>query len=139
MRLPEDILPKWKRGELPMNDIFRICGIENDKIIDSIKQKAASADNENVSVMSESVQHDINIDRRWDIVRDIGVTSHRKKIGKLIVALKNKTVKFYKWYTDRLFDQQVEFNHVIWESYNAMRNELDQLKREVDELKSKEK
>ena len=118
-----------------MNDIFKICGIENDKIIESIRKKAGTYSDPDVDNMSENVQHNLNIDRRWDIVRDISITSHRKLSGKIIVALKNKTMKFYKWYTDMLFDQQVEFNHVMWESYYSMKKEIDTLKKEIDELK----
>ena len=123
-----------------MSDIFKICGIENDKIIDAIQQKAAQTAFEDTDAealrMSDAVQHNINIDRRWDIVRDISITSHRKLSGKIIVALKNKTMKFYKWYTDRLFDQQVEFNHMMWESYYSMKKEIQELKDEVEKLKN---
>ena len=121
-----------------MNDIFEICGIKNDKIIESIKENAAKHDKNEISVMSQKIQHDINVDRRWDIVKDVKITSHRRLSGKIIVALKNKTVKFYKWYTDRLFDQQVEFNHVMWESFYSMKKEIEQLKQEINELKNRE-
>lgn len=126
-----------------MSDIFKICGIENDKIIESIKENAAKTQFEmydaNVVRSSDELQHNINIDRRWDIVRDVKVTSHRKLSGKIIVAFKNKTVKLYKWYTDRLFDQQVEFNHAMWESYYELKNEIKELKKELEELKSEDR
>ncbi len=122
-----------------MSDLFEICGIKNDEIIEAIKKKAAACD-ERMSAdelrMAESLQHNLNIDRRWDIVRDTKVTSHRRLSGKIIVALKNKTMKFYKWYTDRLFDQQVEFNHVMWESYYSMKKEIATLREEIEKLKS---
>ena len=123
-----------------MSDIFKICGIENDKIIESIQLKAKDSINKEYDAEAErrsaDFQRNINIDRRWDIVRDVKITSHRKVSGKFIVALKNKTMKFYKWYTDRLFDQQVEFNHVMWESYNELKNEVETLKKELETLKS---
>lgn len=123
-----------------MSDIFKICGIENDKIIESIQLKAKDSINKEYDAEAErrsaDFQRNINIDRRWDIVRDVKITSHRKVSGKIIVALKNKTMKFYKWYADRLFDQQVEFNHVMWESYNELKNEVETLKKELETLKS---
>ena len=122
-----------------MNDMFEICGIKNDEIIEKIRKKAAaSPDSSNMDefIKSEDIQHDINVDRRWDIVREINITSHRKLSGRLIVALKNKTMKFYKWYTDRLFDQQVEFNHVMWENFYSMKKEIAELRSELEELKS---
>ncbi len=120
-----------------MSDIFEICGIENDKIIEQIKKKAEVKSEADVAEMrkSHNLQKDINCDRRWDIIKDIPVTSHRKMTGKIIVGLKNKTVKAYKWYVDKLFDQQVEFNHTVWASFYEMKKEIDELKKEVEKLK----
>ena len=83
------------------------------------------------------LQDRLNADRRWDIVNDLSVTSHRKGIGKIIVALKLKTVKFYKWYVDRLFDQQVEFNHTVWASFYELKAENEKLKAEIEQLKNR--
>ena len=124
-----------------MNDCFKICGIENDKVIDSIKKKCREA--QNVPQSPEDMRMDLylqdrlNVDRRWDIVNDFAVTSHRKGIGKIIVALKLKTVKIYKWYVDRLFDQQVEFNHTVWASYYELKAENEKLRAEIEELKNR--
>lgn len=124
-----------------MNDCFKICGIENDKVIDSIKKKCREA--QNVPQSPEDMRMDLylqdrlNVDRRWDIVNDFAVTSHRKGIGKIIVALKLKTVKLYKWYVDRLFDQQVEFNHTVWASYYELKAENEKLRAEIEELKNR--
>ena len=124
-----------------MNDCFKICGIENDKVIDSIKKKCRDA--QNVPQSPEDMRMDLylqdrlNVDRRWDIVNDFAVTSHRKGIGKIIVALKLKTAKIYKWYVDRLFDQQVEFNHTVWASYYELKAENEKLRAEIEELKNR--
>lgn len=124
-----------------MNDCFKICGIENDKVIDSIKKKCREAHNVPQSPedmrMDLYLQDRLNVDRRWDIVNDFAVTSHRKGIGKIIVALKLKTVKIYKWYVDRLFDQQVEFNHTVWASYYELKAENEKLRAEIEELKNR--
>ena len=124
-----------------MNDIFEICGIENDKIIESIRnkcsEKAELAGTPEDMRMDMLLQDRLNIDRRWDIVNDLSVTSHRKGIGKIIVALKLKTVKFYKWYVDRLFDQQVEFNHTVWASFYELKAENEKLKAEIEKLKNR--
>lgn len=124
-----------------MNDMFEICGIENDKIIDSIRKKCSekpefSGTPEDMR-MDMLLQNRLNADRRWDIVNDLSVTSHRKGIGKIIVALKLKTVKFYKWYVDRLFDQQVEFNHTVWASFYELKAENEKLKAEIEQLKNR--
>lgn len=124
-----------------MNDMFEICGIENDKIIDSIRKKCSektefSGTPEDMR-MDMLLQDRLNADRRWDIVNDLSVTSHRKGIGKIIVALKLKTVKFYKWYVDRLFDQQVEFNHTVWASFYELKAENEKLKAEIEQLKNR--
>ena len=124
-----------------MNDMFEICGIENDKIIDSIRKKCSekpefSGAPEDMR-MDMLLQDRLNADRRWDIVNDLSVTSHRKGIGKIIVALKLKTVKFYKWYVDRLFDQQVEFNHTVWASFYELKAENEKLKAEIEQLKNR--
>lgn len=124
-----------------MNDMFEICGIENDKIIDSIRKKCSekpefSGTPEDMR-MDMLLQDRLNADRRWDIVNDLSVTSHRKGIGKIIVALKLKTVKFYKWYVDRLFDQQVEFNHTVWASFYELKAENEKLKVEIEQLKNR--
>lgn len=124
-----------------MNDIFEICGIENDKIIESIRKKCS--EHPELSGTPEDMRMDmllqdrLNADRRWDIVKDLSVTSHRKGIGKIIVALKLKTVKFYKWYVDRLFDQQVEFNHTVWASFYELKAENEKLKAEIEQLKNR--
>lgn len=124
-----------------MNDCFKICGIENDKVIDSIKKKCREAQKAPQSPedmrMDLYLQDRLNVDRRWDIVNDFAVTSHRKGIGKIIVALKLKTVKLYKWYVDRLFDQQVEFNHTVWASYYELKAENEKLRAEIEELKNR--
>lgn len=124
-----------------MNDCFKICGIENDKVIDSIKKKCSEAQKAPQSPedmrMDLYLQDRLNVDRRWDIVSDFAVTSHRKGIGKIIVALKQKTVKIYKWYVDRLFDQQVEFNHTVWASYYELKAENEKLRAEIEELKNR--
>ena len=124
-----------------MNDMFEICGIENDKIIDSIRKKCSekpefSGTPEDMR-MDMLLQDRLNADRRWDIVNDLSVTSHRKGIGKIIVALKLKTVKFYKRYVDRLFDQQVEFNHTVWASFYELKAENEKLKAEIEQLKNR--
>lgn len=124
-----------------MNDMFEICGIENDKIIESIRKKCSekpelSGTPEDMR-MDMLLQDRLNADRRWDIVNDLSVTSHRKGIGKIIVALKLKTVKFYKWYVDRLFDQQVEFNHTVWASFYELKAENEKLKAEIEQLKNR--
>ena len=124
-----------------MNDMFEICGIENDKIIESIRKKCCekpelSGTPEDMR-MDMLLQDRLNADRRWDIVNDLSVTSHRKGIGKIIVALKRKTVKFYKWYVDRLFDQQVEFNHTVWASFYELKAENEKLKAEIEQLKNR--
>ena len=124
-----------------MNDMFEICGIENDKIIESIRKKCS--EKPELSGAPEDMRKDmlrqdrLNADRRWDIVNDLSVTSHRKGIGKIIVALKLKTVKFYKWYVDRLFDQQVEFNHTVWASFYELKAENEKLKAEIEQLKNR--
>ena len=124
-----------------MNDMFEICGIENDKIIESIRKKCS--EKPELSGIPEDMRMDmllqdrLNADRRWDIVNDLSVTSHRKGIGKIIVALKLKTVKFYKWYVDRLFDQQVEFNHTVWASFYELKAENEKLKAEIEQLKNR--
>lgn len=124
-----------------MNDMFEICGIENDKIIESIRKKCS--EKPELSGAPEDMRMDmllqdrLNADRRWDIVNDLSVTSHRKGIGKIIVALKLKTVKFYKWYVDRLFDQQVEFNHTVWASFYELKAENEKLKAEIEQLKNR--
>lgn len=124
-----------------MNDMFEICGIENDKIIESIRKKCSEKPEllgapEDMR-MDMLLQDRLNADRRWDIVNDLSVTSHRKGIGKIIVALKLKTVKFYKWYVDRLFDQQVEFNHTVWASFYELKAENEKLKAEIEQLKNR--
>ncbi|MDY6314642.1 MAG: hypothetical protein SPL89_05660 [Clostridia bacterium] len=124
-----------------MNDMFEICGIENDKIIESIRKKCSEKTEllgapEDMR-MDMLLQDRLNADRRWDIVNDFSVTSHRKGIGKIIVALKLKTVKFYKWYVDRLFDQQVEFNHTVWASFYELKAENEKLKAEIEQLKNR--
>ena len=124
-----------------MNDMFEICGIENDKIIESIRKKCS--EKPELSGAPEDMRMDmllqdrLNADRRWDIVNDLSVSSHRKGIGKIIVALKLKTVKFYKWYVDRLFDQQVEFNHTVWASFYELKAENEKLKAEIEQLKNR--
>lgn len=124
-----------------MDDMFKICGIENDKIIEEIRKK--SGKNDELADIPEEMRMDVllqnrlNVDRRWDIVKDLSVTSHRRGIGKIIVALKLKTVKFYKWYVDRLFDQQVEFNHTMWASFYELKAENERLKAEIEELKNR--
>ena len=116
---------------------------ENDEIMAEIMKKAGERDDspyeflENGEIRRKlyDVQHNINIDRRWQLLYDKPIKSHRKITGKFIIFMKNKTKKFYKWYVDLLFDQQVEFNHLMWTSYYELIKEVKQLRDEVDRLK----
>ena len=118
-------------------------GNVNDQVMQEIMKKAAEREPAEYEFLPEGeirrwvgdVQHCINVDRRWDIVSDLPITSHRKKSGKLIVFFKQKTKKLFQWYVDSLFDQQVEFNHTMWAAYYQQKKELDDLKRELDALK----
>lgn len=115
----------------------------NDAVMQEIMKKAALREPAEYEFLSDGeirrrvgdVQHNINIDRRWDIVRDFPITSHRKKSGKLIVFLKQKTKKLFQWYTDALFDQQVEFNHTMWAAYYRQKQELEDLRAEIECIK----
>ncbi|MDY4975492.1 MAG: hypothetical protein SO147_01155 [Clostridia bacterium] len=118
-------------------------GNVNDQVMQEIMKKAAEREPAEYEFLPEGeirrrvgdVQHCINVDRRWEIVSDLPITSHRKKSGKLIVFFKQKTKKLFQWYVDSLFDQQVEFNHTMWAAYYQQKKELDDLKRELDALK----
>lgn len=118
-------------------------GNVNDQVMQEIMKKAAEREPAEYEFLPEGeirrrvgdVQHCINVDRRWEIVSDLPITSHRKKSGKLIVFFKQKTKKLFQWYVDSMFDQQVEFNHTMWAAYYQQKKELDDLKRELDALK----
>lgn len=118
-------------------------GNVNDQVMQEIMKKAAEREPAEYEFLPEGeirrrvgdVQHCINVDRRWEIVSDLPITSHRKKSGKLIIFFKQKTKKLFQWYVDSLFDQQVEFNHTMWAAYYQQKKELDDLKRELDALK----
>lgn len=115
----------------------------NDAVMQEIMKKAAQREPAEYEFLSDGeirrrvgdIQHQINIDRRWDIVRDFPITSHRKKSGKLIVFLKQKSKKLFRWYTDALFDQQVEFNHTMWAAYYSQKKELEELRAEIEHMK----
>lgn len=49
--------------------------------------------------------------------------------------LKQKTKKLFQWYTDALFDQQVEFNHTMWAAYYRQKQELEDLRAEIECIK----
>ena len=118
-------------------------GIRTDTLMQEIMKQAAARSETEYECLPDGqirrkmgeVQHSINIDRRWDIIRDTQVRSHRRISGKIIVFFKNKTKKLFKWYVDSLFDQQVEFNHTMWLSYYQLQNEVKELRVEVEQLK----
>lgn len=115
----------------------------NDEVMQEIMKKAAERQPDEYEFLPNGeirrkigdVQHIINVDRRWEIVSDFPITSHRKKSGKLIVFFKQKTKKLFQWYVDSLFDQQVEFNHAMWSAYYKQQKEIESLKEELEQLK----
>ncbi len=122
---------------------MKTFGNVNDQVMQEIMKKAAERNPADYEFLPDGeirrrlgdVQHCINVDRRWEIIYDLPITSHRKKSGKLIVFLKKKTKKLFRWYVDSLFDQQVEFNHTMWEAYYQQKKELETLRRELENLK----
>ncbi len=115
----------------------------NDRVIQELMKEAAKRDPADYEFLPDGeirhrmgdAWHCINVDRRWEIVSDLPITSHRRRSGKLIVWCKQKTKKFFQWYVDALFDQQVEFNHTMWAAYYQQKKELEALRREVAALK----
>lgn len=122
---------------------MKTFGNVNDEVMQEIMKKAAQRQPSDYEFLSDGeirrrvgdVQHSINIDRRWEIISDFPITSHRKKSGKIIVFFKQKTKKLFQWYVDALFDQQVEFNHTMWAAYYQQKKELEELRNELDLLK----
>lgn len=122
---------------------MKTFGNVNDQVMQEIMKKAAERDPAEYEFLPDGeirrkmgdVQHCINVDRRWEIVSNLPITSHRKRSGRLIVFWKQKTKKLFQWYVDALFDQQVEFNHTMWAAYYQQKKELEELRRELDALK----
>ncbi len=131
------------------DSVFQIGaeGIRTDALMQEIMKQAAARSKTEYECLPDGqirrrmgeVQHSINIDRRWDIIRDTQVRSHRRMSGKIIVFFKNKTKKLFKWYVDSLFDQQVEFNHTVWSAYYQLENEIKELRNEIEQLKAENK
>ena len=115
----------------------------NDEIMQEIMKKASERKPSDYEFLPDGeirrrvgdVQHCINVDRRWEIVSNLPITSHRKRSGKFIVFFKQKTKKLFQWYVDALFDQQVEFNHTMWAAFYQQKKELEELREELNRLK----
>ena len=126
-----------------MSELIESGSVEIESVMQQVMKNAAKRDPSDYDFLPDGeirkkmgdVQHDINIDRRWEIIYDTPIKSHRKVTGKLIIFMKEKTKKFFKWYVDRLFDQQVEFNHTMWLSYYQLQNEVKELRSDVERLK----
>lgn len=111
------------------------------EIMQKIQQRAAEKNESDFDFLPDGriykrdgdVQHCINVDRRWDICTEFPITSHRRFVGSCLVWLKKHTRGFYKWYVDRLFEQQVEFNHLMWMSYYELKQELERLQEQRGE------
>lgn len=76
----------------------------------------------------------------WDIPTNESITSHRKKIGKIIVFFKKIIRKLLYWLVSKPLLQQKEFNGSITRSLNEVLNVLTNLQKKsnnIDELSTK--
>lgn len=77
------------------------------------------------------------INRRWHVVTDTPIISHKKVIGKLIIYVREWMRKTLRWYIDPPIVQQREFNKNVSHAVNHLRDMVGTMANDLQQVRAR--